>query len=368
MTMKLVFFSDLHLDSAFSWVGGGGGASRRRHALRQTLRQILDLTIAQGADALLCGGDLYEHERFSPDTEQFLRASFESLHPIRVLIAPGNHDWCGPGSIYKSVRWSPNVHVYSDDRLAPVELDDGITLWGAAHVAPAGTRGFLEDFKTGRSGVNLALFHGSEVGSLPNQGGAKQPHAPFKAKDIAEVGLDHAFVGHYHRPDDGQRHTYPGNPEPLSYGEEGKRGAVVFTISSSGEKSQERHHVAATEAHDLSVDVTGCTNRTEVYDLVLARVAGLTGIARVTLNGEISEQIDLDVSELEDIRAGLDAMTVRTGNLRAPYDVEAIAAEPTVRGQFVKDVLASDLPGEVRRQVLMVGLRALDGRNDLEVL
>jgi DNA repair protein SbcD/Mre11 len=366
--MKLVFFSDLHLDSAFTWVGGGSGAARRRRqALRQTLMQILDLAVVQQADAVLCGGDLYEHERFSPDTEQFLRASFESIHPIRVFISPGNHDWCGPGSIYKSVRWSPNVHVYDDERLAPVELDDGITLWGGAHLAPAGTRGFLDGFKADRSGINLGLFHGSEVEFLSQQESGKQAHAPFRARDVELAGLDYAFVGHYHNPHDGQRHSYPGNPEPLSFGEQGNRGAVIFSISSSGERRLEKRNVAMTQAHDLAVDVTGCTNRNEVYELVLKRVAGLTGIARITLNGEVSEHIDLDATELEDVRAGLDAMTVRTGTLRPPYDVEAIAIEPTVRGQFVKDVLASDLPPDMRRQVLMTGLRALDGRNDLEV-
>jgi len=366
--MKLVLFSDLHLDSAFTWVGSGNGASRRRRrALRHTLTQILDLAIAQQADAVLCAGDLYEHDRFSPDTEEFLRASFESIHPIRVFIAPGNHDWCGPGSIYKSVQWSPNVHVYDTDRLSPLALDDGITLWGAAHVAPAGTRGFLEGFKVDRSGVNLALFHGSEVSALPEQGANKQPHAPFRVRDIEQSGLEHCFVGHYHHPYDGQWHTYPGNPEPLSFGEEGERGAVIFTIMPDGERREERRSVAATEAHDLTVDVTGCTNRTEVFDRVQSKICGLNGIARVTLNGEISEQVDLDMAEFEDIRSGLDSLAVRTGDLRAPYDFDAIAAEPTVRGQFVKDVLASNLPPDVRRQVLMMGLRALDGRNDLEV-
>jgi DNA repair exonuclease SbcCD nuclease subunit len=42
---------------------------------------------------VLFGGDLYEHERFSPDTGQFLRAMFEGIHPTPVYISPGNHDW-----------------------------------------------------------------------------------------------------------------------------------------------------------------------------------------------------------------------------------------------------------------------------------
>jgi hypothetical protein len=57
----------------------------------------------------------------------------------------------------------------------------------------------------------------------------------------------------------------------------------------------------------------------------------------------------------------------RVGSLRTGYDFAAIAEEPTVRGQFVKEVNASDLSAEAKRRVLTTGLRALAKRKDLEV-
>jgi hypothetical protein len=51
------------------------------------------------------------------------------------------------------------------------------------------------------------------------------------------------------------------------------------------------------------------------------------------------------------------------------YDLEVIKQEQTVRGQFVRDVLDStDLSKEERHRVIVVGLRALEGRSDLEVM
>ena len=49
------------------------------------------------------------------------------------------------------------------------------------------------------------------------------------------------------------------------------------------------------------------------------------------------------------------------------YDMARIGQEPTVRGQFVRDVQASQLTPEERQRVIVTGLRALDGRDDLEV-
>ncbi len=80
---------------------------------------------------------------------------------------------------------------------------------------------FSTDFRVDRGGVSVALFHGSERGGFGLQGAAKVPHAPFTAEQIPRSGLAHALVGHFHRPALGRWHTYPGNPEPLAFGETG---------------------------------------------------------------------------------------------------------------------------------------------------
>src|SRR5512139_545803 len=93
--VRLLFFSDLHLEAPFAWAPPEIARDRRR-ALRECLRAIVALATSTKVDALLCGGDLYEHDRFSPDTVRFLRDSFAAVAPMPVFLAPGNHDWFGP--------------------------------------------------------------------------------------------------------------------------------------------------------------------------------------------------------------------------------------------------------------------------------
>ena len=370
VTKKFVLFSDLHLDSVFAWMSTNQDAARRRRqALRDTLRRITDKVVETKADALLCGGDLYEHNRFTPDTAAFVRSEFKRIHPIPVYIAPGNHDWNGPGSLYRSVEWSDNVHIFAENRLQPVEIDDGVTLWGAAHLGPANTPGFLNSFCVDRGGLNLALFHGSERGWLTEQGEGKSPHAPFEAQEITRAGIHHAFLGHYHRPKDDPRFTYPGNPDPLSFGEDGERGVVIATISGDGVVHRERLTVAVTEVCDIGLDISGCASQQDVRGQVEERVRDRRGIARVTLSGELDPSVDLRLNDLLSIPTSLDSLTVRARDIQSGYDFEAIKNEPTVRGRFVTDVLAADhISEEERRKVLTTGLRALAGRSDLEVV
>ena len=367
--MKIVHFADLHLDAHFAWTGASGDAARRRRqALRDALGRIAELVRETEADALFCGGDLYENDRVAPDTAEFLRETFAKLDPVRVFLAPGNHDWYGPQSLYTVVEWSPNVHVFTEPRLQPVRIDVDLTVWGGAHCVPANTGNFLDGFRADGPGAHIALFHGSERSWLSAQGNDKQPHAPFDASEIETAGLEHAFLGHYHRPRDADQHTYPGNPEPLAFGEEGERGAVIATID-AGKILRERRRVADGRVHDVSLDVTGCATREQVRDRLDEAVDGLSGLVRLTVSGEIDSRVELNENELRDILLSrFEAARIRRGELRAGYNLDAIRQENTVRGQFVNDVLDSDLPGDEQRRVLMTGLRALDGRDDLELM
>lgn len=279
--MKLLHFADLHLDTRFDRAGPA-----RRKAQRDTLGLIVELACAQEVDALLCAGDLYEHDRFSPDTAAFLRSAFDIDVP--VYLAPGDDDWYGPQSLYQQVDWSPNVHVFTEEALEPVELADGVTLWGGAHCEPSGGKGFLDEFTVNRTGVNLALFHGS---------------APV---DVEITGLDHAFLGHEHTPAHAARYTYPGNPDPLTSGETGERGAVLCTVHDDGTVSRQTHDVSVSRSRGLVVP---------------------------------------------------DAVTSPSA-----VDHGWFVEERTVRGQFVRDVLASSLEPATRDRVLAMGLAALEER------
>ncbi len=323
--------------------------------------------MAEGVDAFCVAGDLFEHERVTEDTARFLADKFAGLDPIRVFLAPGNHDWLGPASIYHRTSWPSNVTLFDEPRLVPVTLEEGLTLWGAAHTAPAGTRGFLEGFRVDRGGVHLALFHGSEQTAMTAEAKTKIPHAPFLAAEIPAAGIAHAMVGHIHTPFDGPFHTYPGNPEPLTFGETGERGAVVVDVAADGTISTRRRKVAHTTVTEAELDVTGLGHSEAVREAVVDLLGSRSGVARLALRGDLDPDVDLDPDAWRASLPALDVLVVRTSGVHDAYDIESLKGEETVRGQFVRDVLASDEDAETTRRILTTGLRALAGRDDLEV-
>lgn len=365
--MKLLVFSDLHLDTPFAWAPTAL-ARQRRQAVRDTLRRIIDLAAAEQVEAILCAGDLYEHEHFTPDTVRFVQDTFNRAGRP-VYLAPGNHDWYGPASLYQQARWGENVHVFQSDRLQPVSLVGGVTLWGAAHLSPAKTEGFLDNFHVRGEGVHLALFHGSENEAFRFEcDDKKQPHAPFNAADIQQAGLAHAFVGHFHTPKLGPWHTYPGNPDPLTFGEEGERGAVIATIQTDGSVTREVRPVATTAIHDIELVLKGISHSDEVRAQAQDALVGVTGVVRLTVSGEVDPRVDLHRNLFDGIGEHLAGFLVRFGAIAVSYDLADLRQEISVRGQFIRDVESSHLTEDTKRRVIVTGLRALDGRKDLEVL
>lgn len=372
--VKLGFVADVHLDQAFTWAGPDVGR-RLRQAIRDSLRNAVTTAAEVGVDAFCVAGDLFEDDRYAPDTPEFLRGLFADLAPTPVLLAPGNHDPAVPASPYATAEWTPNVHVFPQPELSAFRLGDGFTVWGAGHDRPAYTPGFFDNgFRVAGGGVHVALFHGAERASLHFQGQDKQPHAPFDEQQVAAAGLAHAFVGHYHQPRDSALVTYPGNLERLTFGETGNRGLVLVTLASDGSVTTERQVLARVGMYDVPVSVDGCRTVDDVRDRLVVALADLpqdgpVRVARVAVAGEIAGELDITEADLTTVPHNLDALVLREVRLRAADNLEQIAAEATVRGEFVRMVRGTaDLDDADRDLVLIAGLRALGGRGDLQVV
>lgn len=378
--MRVAVIADVHLDTKFAVLGPRAAALRREN-LKRALERAVSLALRERADALLIAGDLYEQERFVPDTGRFLARVFEGFSPRPVLIAPGNHDWWGPESLYSLVSWSDNVYVFDSSTPDSFQLEDGLWVWGAAHQAARTEKNFLDGFKVQGSGVHIGLIHGSEVSRFraeQSDDAEKFAHAPFRESDIERAGLSHLFAGHYHRASTSSLCTYPGNPDPLTFGEdrrENPRGVVFATIDPSGEvRVEPPRDVAVSQVFDVEVNVEKATDKRQLLDAVLDRVDEAAGgntpgsYLKISLLGRVGSDIDLDsldkliASEL-DSAAGVFVDSRRLG---ASFDYSEYLDEESVRGEFLRLVArANGLDESVKERIAAAGIAALEGREDL---
>jgi DNA repair exonuclease SbcCD nuclease subunit len=358
--------ADVHLDRAFSGPGMSRGiAAARRQELREAVRRLVDLALELRADAVTIGGDLYEHERATLDTGNFLRQQFERLAPARVFIAPGNHDPYVPGCLYERVEWPDNVYTFKEPRFEAASVVPGVTLWGAGHDGPALRQNLLSGFRAGGDGRHILLFHGSDTHAVPE---GKPAHAPFRAEDVVAAGADFALAGHYHSPRLSPQASpvfaYPGSPEPLDFSEEGDHCVLRLDVGPEG-VSPQLIPFGRVSYSTHRIDLTPMVTSDEVRSAIAILPEGR--IVRAVLEGQLQPEVDLDVAALYNACAQRFAFLDIVDRTQPGYDLEELAEETTTKGAFVRLMLSrlEAMPegeAEVARQALVYGLRAFEGR------
>ena len=348
MPFSILHCADLHLDGAFTGSRLPAALARQcREQLRLTLRRIVDLAKDRSAGAVTVAGDLFERARLSPDTAAFLISEFERLAPIPVFIAPGNHDPADAGSLYQRGRWSENVNLFVSNRLTERPLTKEISLWSAGHLSLSERQNFLRHFQLPANTARypVLLLHAALV-SAPNQ--SNNSHAPVTLEDIRQVGFPLALLGHYHTPQTARAGNtvaiYPGSPEPLGFDEPGQHGVAWIQIEPGQSPQIETIPLAELRFETVDVNVDDCNHRDQLFDKIMAlQKAHDFGKAfvRLRLVGNALPSLFLDLPVLTQ-RIQNHFAFVHLENLTRPStDLQQLAQEPTVRGVFVREVLAA---------------------------
>jgi DNA repair exonuclease SbcCD nuclease subunit len=367
--IRILHCADFHLDSSFAAIGFPNTVARKyREALREVLVRIVDLALERKVDAITIAGDLYEQERFTRDTGEFLRGQFERAAPVRVFVAPGNHDPWMPESLYQYLTWPQNVTLFQTSEFSPADLAPGIKLWGMAHLSLADKRNPVAGFKAPGPGRHILLFHGSDLSSIP---AGQKAHAPFDLEDLAATGAHLVLLGHYHGArlgeEAGFKYVYPGSPEPLGFRETGEHTAALISID---EDTLDIATIPTSRYRfvQLRVDVSGLPTREEIKNRIEQEVAdhgGDTTFLRVELEGQLPPETELDLAILQEHINSFCVHGQLLDRTRPTYDFERIAREKTVRGEYVRKIheMLKDADEEERvklRQALVYGLNAFE--------
>ncbi len=372
MAYQLLHFSDLHLDASFAADGSTAQVGAWRRAdLRATLGRVLALARERRVDAITIAGDLYEQEYALPDTGEFLAQQFARLAPIHVFLAPGERDPYTLRSLYALTHWPPNVHIFAQGQLAPLELAPNVHLWGAAHPAAQDNR-VVERTRADRSGINILLLHASESSRTKS---GTEAHFIVDAEAVRNAGFDFALLGHRHTarawPDEAPCCAYPGSPEPLCWDEAGGGHSVVLLTIDEGQVRFEQIPISQWRYWATEVELTDCHSPEEALKQIYRSLSTAPGgpdermICRVTLTG--APGFDLDLTALASVLETKAHVQLKT-RVALGRDLEQLAAEQTVRGLLVRRFqarLAGARDPQERQAILKalaLALDVLDGR------
>ena len=361
--LKFIHAADFHLDSPFGALTAQQAAARRRES-RELAFRLANYVNQQGIDLVLLAGDLFDSNSAFRETGEQLAQAFGQMR-ARVFVAPGNHDWYGPGSPWLTVNWPENVTIFRENRLTAVDLPDwNLTIHGAAFTGDQQTSGFLTGFTVPEDGrTHIGLLHG-EVDP------AEDRYGPIRREEIAGSGLTYLALGHIHKRTEpfrcgGTLCAWPGCPEGRGFDELGEKGFYQGTLE-NGAVSLRFVPFARRRYEILEVDVTG-------KDPLAALEAALPPdtaqhLYRILLTGETGEGGANAPALREALADRFYALDIRD-HTRMAEDVWKRESEDSLRGLFLRELrakwkaAATEEEWETVTRAARFGLAALDHRD-----
>ena len=362
--IRFLHGADFHLDSAFGALPAQRAAERRRES-RELLFRLADYVNGHDIDLVLLAGDLFDSASPFRETGEQLAAALGQML-ARVFVAPGNHDWCGPGSPWETETWPENVTVFRERAMTAAEVPElDLVVHGAAFTGPEQPESLLAGFTAPADGkVHIGLLHGE-------LDGAEDRYDPIRREEVSASGLAYLALGHVHKRMEpltlGRTVcAWPGCLEGRGFDELGEKGFYKGTISDSGEVSLTFVPFARHRYEILEVDVTGKDPRVAVEAALPPDTAG--DLYRILLTGETAEGGAGAAALREALADRFDTLEVRD-RTRMAEDLWQRAGEDSLRGLFLRELLARREAAEdeaARAEIDLAarfGLAALDHRD-----
>ena len=356
--LKIIHGADFHLDSPFAGLSPERAAQRRGEQ-RELLDRLAGLAREKQADLVLLAGDLLDSERVFRESAQALRAALAAI-PCPVFIAPGNHDFYSPRSVWTSLDWPENVHIFTSDALEAVELP-GCTLWGRAFSDAHQTACPLEGLAVPGDGrLHIACVHGCV--------GTGNDYGPITPGEIAASGLDYLALGHVHQGSGLQREggtwwAYPGCPEGRGFDETGEKG-VLYVEAEPGHVTGRFVPLAKVRYEIITADITGPDGA--LFN-ILEALPGKTSdlICRLILTGEGDAP---NLANLQQTLAPEFYGLTLIDRTRLPQDLWARREEDALTGLFLRtmwDKCQGEPDNPLWQLAARYGLAALEGGEEV---
>lgn len=351
--MKLIHCGDIHLDSRMETHLTPEQARERGGELCATFARMVDYARREQVSAILIAGDLFDGERVTARTADFVLDTVAGAPEVEVFYLRGNHD--GGGRAFAGRTMPENLKTFSTAwtryDLGPVTVAG--REWGGDPAA------FWDGLQLERERMNIVILHG-QISARAGEGLVCLP--ALRGKGIRYLALGHLHSYQRERLDEEGEYCYCGCLEGRGFDECGEKGFVL--LETDGKRLRADFvPFARRTLWEVPVDLTGLTTVTQIGRAMESAAKGLSpdSLVKFTLTGEFEPDTQKDLPFLRQLMGQRFWFAAVADQSRLRLRAEDFAHDISLKGEFVRRVLASELSGEERDRVICLGLRALRG-------
>ena len=345
--MKFIHCSDIHLDSKMERNLTAAQARERNAEVCATFARMASFASEQGMTAMLIAGDMFDTGRATAQTVGFVLDTVRNNPAVDFLYLRGNHDvsafegWDLPEN-FKTFGDSWTYHRYDDVVIAGMELEPEYD-----------TLNLPEDT------VNIVTLHG-QTSTQPGEELIALPR--LKRKNIDYLALGHIHTYQSGKLDDRGVWCYCGCLEGRGFDELGAKGFVVVTVDSQT-VSHEFVPFARRTLEEVAVDITDLITVSQILAAAEEACAGIPAenLVKLTLTGTYTLETQKDLQFLKKMLEGRFWFLKIKDESRLKIEKESYEHDLSLKGEFIRLVMATDRTEEEKEQMILCGIRALSG-------
>ena len=350
--MKFIHCSDLHLDSRMEQHLSAAQARERNAECCATFARLVRYAAEQDVTAVLIAGDMFDTERASAQTAGFVLDQIRNTPEVDFLYLRGNHD----ESVFDGLDLPDNFKTFGDTwtchRYGQVVVA-GLELNGE------NWSGMYEALDLHPEDTNIVMLHGQES----TQPGREEIAIP----KLRGKGIDYLALGHIHsyrceKLDMDSFWCYCGCLEGRGFDECGQKGFVLLEVEDGSVKPAFVPFARRTLV-EVDVDITGLTAVTEILQAMEAASAGISSdnLVKFTLTGHYTLETQKDPAFLKKMLESRFYFLRIKDESRLKIEKESYEHDISLKGEFIRLVMASDKTDAEKEQIICCGIRALSG-------
>lgn len=352
--MKIIHCSDVHLDSPMESNLSASQARERNAEICATFGRLVRYAAENQVDAVLIAGDLFDTRRVSAQTVDFVLERIRRAEKVEFFYLRGNHD--AQRSAFEELDFPENLkcfgaqwtsYQYGNVVIAGMELER--EKWDASY----------DTLKLQTDNINIVMLHGQ----VSTQSGEELiPLPKLRGKHIDYLALGHIHSFQKEKLDDRGFWCYCGCLEGRGFDECGEKGFVELEV--------QNHQVRASFVpfarrglYEREVDISGLTTISQIQSAMERSAEGISSesLVKFTLTGTYTLETQKDLRFLQKMLEPDFYFVKIKDESRLQIEKESYEHDMSLKGEFIRMVMASDRPREEKEQMILWGIRSLSG-------
>ncbi len=356
--MKIIHCSDIHLDSKMETNLSPIKAKERKQEILNTFERMVGYAAENDVQAIIIAGDLFDSTRITNSTKSRVLNTISKNKNIEFLYLCGNHD---ENNFISLLEDRPSNLCVFDKKWTTFEVGN-VKISGIA-MDESNCNSIYDSLNLNADDKNIVVLHGQISNYNNNENAENINLSKLKNKNIDYLALGHIHEYVQDNLDKRGIYCYCGCLEGRGFDECGEKGFVLLEIDDKSIKP-EFVSFAKRKLVELDFDITGFDNWFDIEEAIVAQSKTISkdNLLKVVLKGRYEINLDKHIEMLEQKLENFYFAKVKDESLLTvkPQDVEN---DISLRGEFIRKVLQSNLTEQEKEKTILVGLKSLLGED-----